>query len=71
MSHGARTTEIVSTADWLLGLADRARRAGEQQRADHLLLRAWMAYDGQDCRPIACESVGKRASEPREITAQA
>lgn len=39
---------VVSKADWLADLSERARAQGDRERADHLLLLAWQAYDGQE-----------------------
>lgn len=38
----------ASRAEWLLELSDRAKANGDHQRAESLLLQAWMAYDGQE-----------------------
>jgi hypothetical protein len=45
---GAQDDDIISTADWLAELSERARAQGSAERADHLLLLAWQAYDGQE-----------------------
>ncbi len=37
-----------SRAEWLLELSERAKANGDRQRAEALLLAAWMAYDGQE-----------------------
>ncbi len=39
---------VVSKADWLAELSERARAQGDGERADQLLLLAWQAYDGQE-----------------------
>lgn len=41
-------SNAFSKADWLAELSAKARADGDTARADHLLLLAWLAYDGQD-----------------------
>ena len=50
----AQHDDIISTADWLVQLSERARAQGSVERADHLLLLAWQAYDGPE---ISLETV--------------
>jgi hypothetical protein len=39
---------LVSSANWFAELSNQARAQGNCERADHFLLLAWMAYDGQE-----------------------
>jgi hypothetical protein len=43
--------DVVSEAEWLAAQSERARALGDVERADRLLLLAWMAYDGQALPP--------------------
>lgn len=47
MSYEQGDAVVISVAEWLSDLSERARAQGHTQRADHLLLLAWQAYDGQ------------------------
>lgn len=38
---------LISSAGWIAELSMRARTLGDCERADHLLLLAWTAYDVQ------------------------
>ncbi len=59
MSYKQDDAVVVSLAEWLSELSERARAQGHVQRADRLLLLAWQAYDGQRVSLDGMDGVGR------------